>query len=188
MSRGRIAANGARMAFGIVAVTALVALLQIVSSNRADAEGEGSWIMPSWVYEEEEVVDGTFPFRVSETRVIQVPRIRIRHHWHPLAVAGWSLPPVIALLACAVAIRRRNNRLIKPGAAAALVVLAVAYFISPLVAWHIGPNQRLPGGGVEALRQTRAPHSPVPRGSLLHLETPIAHERLATSVSPDAMT
>ena len=63
----------ARMAFGIVAVTAVVALLQILSSNRADAEGEGSWIMPSWVYEEEEVVDGTFPFRVSETRVIQVP-------------------------------------------------------------------------------------------------------------------
>ena len=95
---------------------------------------------------------------------------------------------MIPLLACAVAIRRRNNRLIKPGAAAALVVLAVAYFISPLVAWHIGPDQRLPGGGVESLRETRTPHSPVLRGNLLRLETPIAHERLATSVSRDAMT
>jgi hypothetical protein len=140
MSRREIAGNGARITFGILALTALVALSQIVSSNRAASDGEGSWIMPAWVYEEEAVVIGTAPLRLSETQVIQVPVHRIDHHWHPLAITGWSLPLVATLLACAVAIRRRNDRLVKAGAGAALVVLAAAYFISPLVAWHIGPH------------------------------------------------
>jgi hypothetical protein len=161
MSRRAIAANGGRIAFAIVALTALVALLQVVSSNRADSEGKGSWIMPAWVYEEEEVIDGTFRFRVSATRVIELPKIRIDHHWHPLAVAGWSVPPALVLLACAVAIRRRNERFNKLGAAAALTVLAAAYFISPLVAWDIGP--RPAPGGEETLQESVGETCPASR-------------------------
>ena len=152
MSRRGIAGKGARITFGILALTVVVAVLQIVSSNRVGADGESSWIMPSWVYEEEAVVTGTVPY-VYGTRVIQVPQYRIAHHWHPLAIAGWTVPPAAVLLACAVAIRRRNGRFTNAGAGAALVVLAAAYFISPLVAWDIGPGPSLPGGGQELLQQ-----------------------------------
>src|SRR5688500_2944347 len=109
MSRRGIAGKGARITFGILALTVVVAVAQIVSSNREGADGESSWIMPSWVYEEEAVVIGTVPF-VSGTRVMEVPQYRIDHHWHPLAIAGWSLPPAAMLLACAVAIRRRDRK------------------------------------------------------------------------------
>jgi hypothetical protein len=117
--------------------------------------------MPCWVYEEELVVDGTVPVRVSEDRVIQVPYYRTAHHWHPLAVAGWTLPPAIALLAAAIAIRRRNRRVLKLGAIAALVVLAAAAVIAPLVAWHIGPPPRTP--------QT-------PAGEVAPSDGPLAHQ------------
>jgi hypothetical protein len=158
MSRRGIAGKGARFTFGILALTAVVALLQIVSSNRADSDAEGSWIMPGWVYEEEVVVIQTVPIRVSATRVIQVPVYGIDHHWHPLAIAGWSLPPVAALLAFALAIRRRNDRFGVAGARAALVVLAAAYFISPLVAWDIGPSS--PDTGQQSLQKSRAEDMP----------------------------
>ena len=164
MSRRGIAGKGARITFGILALTAVVALLQVVSSNRADREGKGSWLMPAWVYEEEAVVIGTVPFRVSETRVIRVPQYRIDHHWHPLAIAGWSLPPAAALLGCALAIRRRNGRFSVAGAGAALVALTAAYFISPLVAWHIRPSRSLPGGGQESPRMLRADDTAALRG------------------------
>ena len=168
MSRRGIAGKGARITFGILALTAVVALLQIVSSNRADSDGEGSWIMPGWVYEEEPVVVGTVAYRLPRGEVIQVPWFRIRHHWHPLAVAGWSLPPAIMLLAGAVAVRRRHKRPLKHGAIAALGVLAAAYFISPLVAWHIGPHRSHP----------QAPGSEVTRGV-----GPVAHAAPARSAT-----
>jgi hypothetical protein len=143
MSRHEIAGSGWRVVFGIAALTALVALLQIVSCNRASSAGEGSWIMPCWVYEEEEYIDGTLAHRFGDV-VIQLPRIRVRHHWHPLAVAGWSLPPAIALIGFAVALRRRSRRPLELGAIVGLGVLAAAYVISPLVAWHVGPRPGLP--------------------------------------------
>jgi hypothetical protein len=144
MGRREIAGSGVRVAFGIAALTALVALLQIVSCNRADSAGEGSWIMPCWVYEEEKYISGTFPVRVGNA-VIQVPDTHVRHHWHPLAVVGWILPPAIALIGLAVAIRQRNRRPLKLAAFTALGVLVAAYFIAPLVAWHIGPEPGAPG-------------------------------------------
>jgi hypothetical protein len=143
MSRREVAGSGWRIAFGIAALTALVALLQIVSCNRADAAGEGSWIMPCWVYEEEKYIDGTFPLRIGDS-VIQVPDTHVRHHWHPLAVAGWILPPAIALIGLALAVRQRNRRLLKLGAFTALGVLMAAYFIAPRVAWQIGPEPSAP--------------------------------------------
>jgi hypothetical protein len=155
-----IAKSGARLVFGVAALTALVALLQVVSCNRADAVGEGTWIMPCWVYEEEVVVAGTVSVRVSEERVIQVPYYRTAHHWHPLAVAGWTLPPAIALAAAVIAIRRRSSRVLKLGAIAALVVLATAALIAPRVAWQIGPPSRTP--------QT-------PAGEVAPFDEPLAH-------------
>ncbi len=161
VTRRKIARDGTRFTLGIVGLTVLLALVQIVSCNVADDAGEGSWIMPCWVYEEEAVIDGTASLRVSESEVIQVPRFRIDHHWHPLAVAGWSVPPATALLAAAIAIRRRNGRLLKLGAMAALVVIAAAYLISPRVAWHIGPRSpgpSAPGGEVMGVDEAVAQH------------------------------
>ena len=143
MSRREIVGSGVSIALGIAALTAVVGLLQIVSCNRADSAGEGSWIMPCWVYEEEEYIDGTFPVRFGDT-VIQVPETHVRAHWHPLAVAGWSLPPSIALVGLAAAIRRRNRRPLRVAAIAALGVLVAAYFVAPLLAWHIGPEPAAP--------------------------------------------
>ena len=170
MSRREIAKSGARIALGVVALTALVALLQVVSCNRANAAGEGSWIMPCWVYEEEAVVVGTVPFPLSGGRVIQVPQYEIKHHWHPLAVAGWSLPPAVTLIGFAVAIRRRNRRPLRVGAIVALSVLAAGYFISPLVAWDIGPPR---------------PGIPSP-GELGRGGETLAHDPLTIPVTPAA--
>lgn len=144
MSRRQIAGSGARIVFVIAALTALVALAQIVSCNRADAAGEGSRIMPCWVYEEEEYVIGTFSVRLGNS-VVQVPEFDVRHHWHPLAVAGWVLPLAIALIGLALATRQRTKRPLKAGAFAAVGVLVAAYFIAPLAAWQIGPEPAAPG-------------------------------------------
>jgi small neutral amino acid transporter SnatA (MarC family) len=140
VSQRRIAKDGALTAFGILMLAALVAWLQFLSCNLEDSEGEGSWVVRCWVFEEEKVPAGTTRIRVSrDSEPITVQSIRVDTHWHPLALAGWGLPPGIAIVASVFAVRRRNRRFLKHGAVAALLVLAFAFFISPLIAWGLGP-------------------------------------------------
>ena len=140
MSQRRIAKRGAVIAFGILMLSALLAWFQFLSCNLEDSEREGRWVTRCWVFAEEKVPAGPHRIRVSpDSEPMTVQSIRVDTHWHPLALAGWGLPPAIAIAASLFAVRRRNTRFLKRGAFAALLVLVFAFFISPLIAWDLGP-------------------------------------------------